>query len=98
MGLQKCTKCSNRFTWSTIYKSLLLGYKPIKCSDCNTELRITFFSRIIASILTVLPIYLIGVYLANTIYFSIPAIFFVIILSGILISFIFPFLMKYRAS
>ncbi|WP_391208872.1 TIGR04104 family putative zinc finger protein [Psychrobacillus sp. L4] len=97
MTIQKCDKCNKRFSWSKIYKYLIVSYRPISCSQCNTPHRITFFSRIIVSIVIVLPLsiflFLIPDQLSLTtftivscltIYFAITSAF-------------FPFLVKYNS-
>ncbi|MDR5659863.1 hypothetical protein RH915_10215 [Serpentinicella sp. ANB-PHB4] len=49
--MKKCKKCSNEFKREDIMKSLLLGYKPVKCGSCNTEYVVNFRTRIIMGLL-----------------------------------------------
>lgn len=93
MGLQTCDNCGNRFKWSQIYKSLMIFYKPIRCSECDKKHHVSFSSRIIASLLTFMPL---GIYGTTTISQSIPYSLLFALLLIILGSFISPFFMKYR--
>ena len=96
MGLQKCETCGNRFNWSTIYKSLLIAYRPIKCSECNTAHRIMFSSRIIASLLIVLPMYIIFLVISPPLDLTIPSTLLIAILFAIPFSLVTPYLIKYQ--
>ncbi|WP_391122257.1 TIGR04104 family putative zinc finger protein [Psychrobacillus sp. L3] len=53
--MQKCEKCNAHFSWSKIYESFWLNYKPIKCYECDTTHKITFTSSLIFVSFTVLP-------------------------------------------
>jgi CXXC-20-CXXC protein len=96
MGLQKCDTCSNRFNWSTIYKSLLIAYRPIKCSECNTEHRIIFSSRSIASLLIVLPMNIFVFLISPPLDLTIPSTLIIAILFAIPFSLVTPYLVKYQ--
>lgn len=96
MGLQKCYQCGNRFNWSKIYKSLLIAYLPIKCSECNTEHRIKFSSRIIASLLIVLPMYIFVLFISPPLDLAIPPTLLIAFIFAILFSLVTPYLIKYR--
>ena len=96
MGLQTCDTCGNRFNWSTIYKSLLIAYRPIKCSECNTVHQIMFSSRIIASLLIVLPMNIFVVFISPPLDLTIPSTLFISILFAIPFSLVTPYLMKYQ--
>ncbi|MFC6040702.1 TIGR04104 family putative zinc finger protein [Paenisporosarcina macmurdoensis] len=96
MGLQTCDTCGNQFNWSTIYKSLLIAYRPIKCSECNTEHRIMFSSRIIASLLIVLPMYIFVLFISPPLDLAIPSTLIIGILFAIIFSLVTPYLIKYR--
>lgn len=54
--VQKCQKCGNQFTWKSMEKSLIFGYKPITCSRCDSTHYAGFWTRIILSVLvTMVP-------------------------------------------
>ncbi len=96
MGLQKCDTCGNRFNWSTIYKSLLIAYRPIKCSQCDTEHRIIFFSRSIVPLLIILPMNIFVVFISPPLDLTIPSTLLISILFTIPFSLITPYLIKYH--
>ncbi|MFE7064543.1 TIGR04104 family putative zinc finger protein [Sutcliffiella sp. NPDC057660] len=58
--MQKCKNCNTPFSWSSIYKSFWLGYKPIGCENCNTEHRITVLGRLKFVSLTIIPMLVFG--------------------------------------
>jgi CXXC-20-CXXC protein len=45
MLIQKCEKCSNKFTWTEIEKSIIKNYTPITCSKCKTVHKVQYSSR-----------------------------------------------------
>ncbi|MFJ8103476.1 TIGR04104 family putative zinc finger protein [Lysinibacillus sp. NPDC096212] len=99
MSLQKCDKCNTQFKWSKIIKSLFLAYSPIQCNQCGTEHRIIFFSRIILSLLSVLPLWLLGFIILTQLSSSISYTFSIMILSGVFLFLflLFPFFAKYKS-
>ncbi|MGE7926063.1 TIGR04104 family putative zinc finger protein [Viridibacillus arvi] len=97
MSLQKCDKCNTQIKWSKIIKSLFLAYRPIQCNQCGTVHRIRFSSRIIFSLLSVLPLWLLGFIILNQLSLSIFYTFSIIILSGVFLFLLFPFLAKYKS-
>jgi CXXC-20-CXXC protein len=96
MGLQKCETCGNRFKWSTIYKSLLIAYRPIKCSECNTEHLIIFFSRSIVPLLIILPMNIFVVFISPPLDLTIPSTLLIAILFTIPFSLVTPYLIKFQ--
>lgn len=98
MGVQKCEKCHSLFSWSKIFKSLWLGYRPVQCRQCGVKHRISFFSRILLSLLTVIPMFLFGSTLINKWSLSIPYIVSLMIIYGVLLSALFPYLAKYNSN
>lgn len=57
--MQKCQKCENQFTWTSIEKSLALGYRPITCSKCKSVHYVSFWTRLgLAGSTTMLPMLL----------------------------------------
>ncbi|MED4017980.1 TIGR04104 family putative zinc finger protein [Sutcliffiella cohnii] len=89
-----CEGCNKKYRWGKIYKSILLGYKPIPCDFCGAEHKITFSSRFIVVGLTVLPFYIFGRFLSP---FSN---FFITLLLGLIIVFFctlaIPYLAKFK--
>ena len=95
MGLQKCGECKKRFKWTQISKSLLLSYKPITCSYCGSEYKITFSSRTLSAILFALFVLIVP--FARQHELSIPFVILVIFIYYVLLlSMILPFLVKYE--
>ncbi|MFJ5770113.1 TIGR04104 family putative zinc finger protein [Psychrobacillus sp. NPDC093180] len=97
MGLQNCEICKSQFKWSKIYKSLCAAYRPIQCSQCELNHRITFSSRILLALLTVLPIMIFGSYFLNKWSLSISYIALIMIIYGMFLSVFFPYLVKYSS-
>lgn len=98
MGLQKCFKCHHRFSWGKIFKSNIFMYKPIQCSQCGTEHRITFLSRIVAAVVLVLPMYFFGFYLGWQWHLPYGYAFLLVVSLGIISLLLLPFVQKYRRS
>jgi len=97
LGIQKCEHCTHRFSWSKIYKSNTYIYKPIKCSQCGTEHQVLFTSRIVASIMVVLPIYLFGFLIASQWEISTGYTILSMVSIGLISTLILPYVMKYQA-
>ncbi|WP_427138832.1 TIGR04104 family putative zinc finger protein [Psychrobacillus psychrodurans] len=94
--MQKCEKCNTHFSWSKIYESFWLNYKPINCNECDTTHKITTPSRIIFVSLTIFPMLSFGYFLSpfsNGLVTLGIAIF--ILLIGSLLA---PFLVTYKES
>ena len=97
MGLQYCEKCKSQFNWSIIFKSLWAAYRPIHCSYCNAEHRITLSSRMLMSLLTILPMIIFGSFLLNNWSLTIPYAVLIMIMYGMFLSVFFPYLVKYSS-
>jgi CXXC-20-CXXC protein len=98
MGLQNCEKCKSQFNRSKIFKSLwVVAYRPIQCSRCGTKHMITFSSRILISLLTIPPMMLFGYFLLNKWSLSISFTVLIMIIFGVLLSMVFPYLVKYSS-
>ena len=54
--MQKCKKCSNKFEYKAIFKSIWKNYSPITCEGCNTQYHVNFSIRIIHAFLISLPL------------------------------------------
>lgn len=97
MSIQKCNNCKKTFSWREIYKSLMIAYRPITCSECKTKHEIAFASRILISFVIVLPLVIFLFLIPDQRLFSTFTIVAFYIMYFILTSSIFPFLVKYRA-
>ncbi|MBW9234797.1 hypothetical protein JQK62_21665, partial [Leptospira santarosai] len=86
----------HRFSWRKIYKSTIFFYQPITCSQCSSEHRIRFISRIVASIMIVLPIYLLGLFLASRWEISTGYTILSMVSIGLISTLILPYVMKYQ--
>lgn len=96
-ALQKCGKCTAKFSWSKIYKSFWWTYKPIECNECGTIHKITMPGRIIFTSLTTIPMLLVGHLLIN--YYNIYNIFMTIgiaLFVGMIGSLFTPFFVTYK--
>ncbi|SFN24870.1 TIGR04104 family putative zinc finger protein [Psychrobacillus psychrodurans] len=94
--MQKCGKCNEHFSWSKIYESFWLNYKPIKCNECNTTHKITMPSTLIFVSFTILPMLTFGFFLSpfsnGLVTLGIATLIFII---GSLLA---PFLVTYKES
>jgi CXXC-20-CXXC protein len=54
--MQKCKKCSNKFRYKIILKSIFSKYSPITCEGCDTQYYVNFSTRIICVILILFPL------------------------------------------
>ncbi|KOO51528.1 TIGR04104 family putative zinc finger protein [Viridibacillus arvi] len=97
MWLQNCEKCKFQFNWSKIFKSIWAAYRPIQCSQCGTKHRITFTSRTLISLLTIPPMMIFGSSLLNKWSLSISYTVLIMIIYGVLLSVVFPYLVKYSS-
>lgn len=98
MHIQKCDKCNTQFKWGTVYKSLMCGYKPILCNECGTNHKIIFTSRIKVSLLSIVPLIILG-YLMLSFHFFSPIILLIIIMVvfAVLLTLLDPFVAKYNS-
>lgn len=98
MSLQRCDQCTERFPWTIIYKSLMLGYKPIICNECAMKHKVTIPSRIIVSITVVMiPLLILYYFLLQAIFLpNVLAILLMVSLSFVL-SLLDPFLVIYSS-
>ncbi|WP_391121587.1 TIGR04104 family putative zinc finger protein [Psychrobacillus sp. L3] len=90
-------KCDTQFSWSKIYKSLMIAYQPIVCSQCNTSHKIAFSSRIMVSIVIVLPLTIFLFLIPEQLYLSTFATVSSLVIYFALVSSLFPFLVKYNS-
>ena len=95
--MQQCQKCSEPFTWKSIIKSIMFGYKPIKCSSCNSKHYVTFMTRIGLSIFAmVFPLVLAYVRMFTIVTINILNVFCGYLLWFILITLVMPFFAGYH--
>ncbi|OMC89020.1 TIGR04104 family putative zinc finger protein [Viridibacillus sp. FSL H7-0596] len=97
MRLQKCDKCNTQFKWSIIFKSLFLAHRPIQCNQCGTEHRIIFFSRVILSFLSVIPLWIFGFIISTQLSLSISYTFSIMIIYGVFLFLLLPYFAKYNS-
>ncbi len=90
--IQKCEKCNNEFTYTEKLKTTLsmLGYKDLKCKNCDTSYKVSTSTDIISRVLMVSPL-LFRDYLKN-----IRNIFFIYLAYVVFITFITPLFIKYN--
>ena len=59
--MQKCKKCSNKFKYKDILKSIWVkGYAPIVCVKCDTKHYVNFSTRLILSLSIFTPLIIIN--------------------------------------
>ncbi|WP_170132883.1 TIGR04104 family putative zinc finger protein [Saliterribacillus persicus] len=92
--MQKCDKCNTPFSWSKIYKSFVLKYKPITCNKCGTEHNITKLGRLAFVFCTIVPFFIFVNFLASFENFILTLVIGLIIL--LLGSLLAPFFIKYK--
>ncbi|MFJ7737677.1 TIGR04104 family putative zinc finger protein [Lysinibacillus sp. NPDC097287] len=97
MSLQKCDQCNTQFKWSTIVSSIFLAHRPIQCNQCDTNHRVTFFSRIILSLLSVVPLWIFGYIIARQLSLSFSYTFSIMIIYSVFMFLLFPFFVKYNS-
>lgn len=87
----KCTKCLIEFNWKEIFKSIILGYKPLVCKNCGLQYNVKFIFRIINSSLIAIPIMIIPLFHLQSKYNIYEYIIYVV-----LIGLLMPFWTKYK--
>ncbi|SOC44409.1 TIGR04104 family putative zinc finger protein [Ureibacillus acetophenoni] len=95
MGIQQCQGCNKKLDWFSIVKSIWLGYKPIKCSGCGKQYVIDFKTRYKTTFSMIIPLFLFGIILRNTMTLSTGFMIGALFLFGSLITFILPFFIRY---
>ncbi|KAA0542921.1 hypothetical protein FZW96_21100 [Bacillus sp. BGMRC 2118] len=96
--MHKCNKCKEDFEWITLYNSFLFGYKPVTCRHCNTIHKVKFTSRLLAVTISVIPFFLIYWLFLDILNFNFGLSLLIALFSSISISFLYPFLAKYKSS
>ena len=91
--MQKCTECKQKFKWSQFFISLWLAFQPVTCRNCGTEHTVANASRLLATLLLLVPVIYIFVFMQNLELSEIlvPVVSVIAIISAIL-----PFVMKYE--
>ncbi|WP_411789157.1 TIGR04104 family putative zinc finger protein [Halobacillus rhizosphaerae] len=94
--IQKCQNCGQSFSWTHIYLSLWMNYKPILCKECGQKHRLYFYSRLINS-LFIIPIALFIPFANSKLELSQLFIVTFAIIYFVLTSLPLPYLMKYKS-
>ena len=89
--MQKCKKCSNKFNWKEIFKSIMLGYRPLICKKCELQHNVKLIFRIINSLLIAISIIIIPLFHLQSNYT-----FYGFIIYAVLIGLLMPFWTKYN--
>ncbi|HSJ38357.1 MAG TPA: TIGR04104 family putative zinc finger protein [Planococcus sp. (in: firmicutes)] len=63
--MQKCTECKQAFKWSQLYQSLWLAFRPVTCRSCGTVHRVGSASRLLATLLLLVPMIYIFIFMQN---------------------------------
>ncbi|WP_321212229.1 hypothetical protein [Pseudalkalibacillus hwajinpoensis] len=77
---------------------MFFAYRPITCEECGTVNQVTFGSRILVAILSVVPIGLLGMFVNATSIFSFSTTTVVAIVYTVGILLCLPFIVKYRST
>lgn len=96
MNLQVCELCATPFKWKKIVSSISRSYRPLCCSECGTEHKITVASRLIVAFLTVIPMQIIA-YSLYELFSSVFISVAIAVLYAVLALLLFPFLVKYHS-
>ncbi|MFD2751511.1 TIGR04104 family putative zinc finger protein [Virgibacillus siamensis] len=101
MILQKCVGCDYQMRWRTIYKSLMLGYRPIQCHKCGMKQKVTSATRIRVGLLSVVPTFILIWYFfgwqINTLQLPIILIIAIPLITAALLTLFMPFMARYIA-
>ncbi|KHF39234.1 TIGR04104 family putative zinc finger protein [Halalkalibacter okhensis] len=93
MVLHKCDVCFTSFRYGDVLKSILLGYKPLTCSKCSVELKVTIASRVLTSVLTILIPLIVAFNIASEPIYQVA----IFLLFGFGVSFFLPFIIRYSS-
>ncbi|TWT07465.1 hypothetical protein FQV26_06525 [Planococcus sp. CPCC 101016] len=93
--MQRCEICQTSFTWKQISKSLWMAYKQVACPNCGRVHKVRFLSRLLASLLTVGPVFAYSFFSYPT---STQALLFGALALFLFIFLLLPYLMQYRLS
>ncbi|MFD1031032.1 TIGR04104 family putative zinc finger protein [Metaplanococcus flavidus] len=91
--MQKCTECQQPFKWSQFFLSLWLAFQPVKCRNCGTEYNVANTSRLLATLLLLVPVIYIFIFMQEL---ELSEILIPIVSVIAVISVILPFIMKYE--
>ncbi|MCA0987338.1 TIGR04104 family putative zinc finger protein [Guptibacillus algicola] len=96
--MPQCHVCHNTFSWEAVQKAMFFAYRPIVCEECGTVNQVTFGSRILVAILSVVPIGLLGMFVTATSTLSTSTTIVVAILYAIGMLLALPYFVKYRST
>lgn len=91
--MQRCTNCQQKFKWSQFFQSLWLAFRPVKCRNCGTLHKVANASRLLATLLLLVPVIYISVFMENL---RLLEILWPIAVVIIIASVSFPFILKYE--
>ncbi|WP_422123568.1 TIGR04104 family putative zinc finger protein [Planococcus sp. X10-3] len=91
--MQKCTECKKSFKWSQFFLSLWLAFQPVRCRNCGTEHNVANASRLLATLLLVVPVIYIFIFMQHL---ELSEILLPVVSVIVIISVILPFIMKYE--
>lgn len=63
--MQRCAICNQPFKWNQFFISLWLAFQPVKCRNCGTVYKVANTSRLLATLLLLVPIIYISVFIRN---------------------------------
>lgn len=63
--MQRCAICNQPFKWNQFYQSLWLAFRPVKCRNCATVHKVSSASRLLATLLLLVPVIYISLFMQN---------------------------------
>lgn len=90
--MQKCTECKQSFKWSQLFQSLWLAFRPVTCRNCGTVHNVASTSRLLATLLLLVPMIYIFIFMQNL---GLAEILLPIATVIAIVSVILPFILKY---
>lgn len=91
--MQRCAKCHQKFKWSQLFQSLWLAFRHVKCRNCGTLHKVANASRLLATLLLLVPVIYISVFMQNL--KGLELLWPIIVVIGVA-SVSFPFILKYE--
>lgn len=90
--MQKCTECNQAFKWSQFFQSLWLAFRPVSCRNCGTVHTVAGASRLLATLMLLVPVVYIFIFMQNA---GLAEIFLPVALVIAAVSITLPFVLKY---
>ncbi|TAA67124.1 TIGR04104 family putative zinc finger protein [Planococcus salinarum] len=91
--MQRCAECNQPFKWNQFYKSLWLAFRPVTCRNCATVHKVASASRLLATLLLLVPVIYITIFMQNL---GLGEVVLPIAAVVALVSLGLPFLLKYE--